>query len=85
MEDSEGLVFVEVRARSNYRDLERAAESIDFHKQQRLVKAALRYLQQHRPEEDLPCRMDVVLLLGPIDGTPCLHWIRSAYDSPTAP
>ncbi len=85
MRDGETLVFVEVRARRSRSGLERAAESVGLPKQRRLARAALRYLQQHHSEDPPPCRMDVVLLIGPSEAAPRLHWIRSAYDSAAAP
>ncbi len=79
MRDSAALVFVEVRLRRN-RMFGGAAESITWHKQQRLLKTAQHYL---RDQGRLPlCRFDAVLLDG-LDGTACqrIEWIKDAFGS----
>ena len=65
------LGFVEVRLRHN--DLRGGhAESIDGHKQRRLVAAARFYLKRFR---SIPaCRFDAVLLMGKEEG---LQWLKN--------
>ncbi len=60
--DGDTLVFVEVRWRTGVRQ-GGAGESIDRHKQRRLVAAARHYLMRY-PAEPPPCRFDAVLLDG---------------------
>lgn len=74
MLDGAELVFVEVRRRSDGRFGD-GFESVDATKRQRLVAAALRYLQIHAP--DRPCRFDVVAL----DGQNSVRWLRNAFEA----
>lgn len=57
------LVFIEVKYRLN---LEKGdpAEAVHDQKQRRIRNAARGYLYQHRLGEDVPCRFDVVAILG---------------------
>ncbi len=61
--DGKELVFVEVKYR---RDLEKGdpAEAVHFLKQKKVRDSARGYLYQHRLGEDIPCRFDVVAILG---------------------
>ncbi len=77
MDDGEQLVFVEVRFRSNPR-FGGAAESIDRHKQARLITAARHYLQRHSVER--PCRFDVVAI-EPGLLRPRLEWLKNVIES----
>lgn len=76
MQDGGTLVFVEVRQRSGA-DFGGAAESIDRHKQHRLIRSAQYYLAKlrHTP----PCRFDVLLM----DDTKGLNvqWLKNAFDA----
>lgn len=76
MRDTHTLVFVEVRLRSNLH-FTSAADSIHHHKQQKLIRAAQHYLQQH--DLNSPCRFDVVLFND--SGFKAPHWIRNAIDT----
>ena len=69
--DGEELVFVEVRSRASARFLD-PAESVDWHKQRRIIAAARQYLALTRLEAR--CRFDVVALEG---DTPT--WLKSAF------
>lgn len=70
------LVFVEVRLRSNER-FASAGDSIHYHKQQKLVRAAQFYLQQHATA--IPCRFDALLFDAAQQTIPT--WIRNAIDT----
>ena len=70
-QDGDTLVFVEVRWRTGCR-LGGAGESIDRHKQRRLVAAARYYLMRH-PEEAPPCRFDAILMDG---AGMTLRWLK---------
>lgn len=70
------VVFVEVRLRSNTR-FASAGDSIHYHKQQKLVRAAQYYLQQHATS--MPCRFDALLFDAANQAIPT--WIRNAIDT----
>ncbi len=70
-QDGNTLVFVEVRWRTT-RLCGGADESIDRHKQRRLVAAARVYLMRQTGEEP-PCRFDAVLMDG--EGRQ-LRWLK---------
>lgn len=74
MQDSDTLVFIEVRYRKNdnYGD---AAESVGREKQRKLVFTANQYLIEHPC--DTPTRFDVVALTG--NQTP--QWITNAFSA----
>lgn len=70
--DATHLVFIEVRYRKNER-YGGAVQSIDWRKQQRIIRTAQHYLLRHRI--DLPVRFDVVA----ISGTQGIAWIQDAF------
>lgn len=76
MREEKILVFIEVRLRSNHA-FTSAASSIDYHKQQKLIRAAQHYLQHH--EQTSPCRFDVILFNHTNYQSP--DWIRNAIDA----
>lgn len=79
--DGSTLVFVEVRHRASQRHGS-GAESVTHFKQQRIIKAARYYLQQHyATSNDLPpCRFDVVSSSTPNAGDRAtLEWIKNAF------
>lgn len=78
MLDRNTLVFVEVRQRSNPR-FASAAASINIKKQQRLLKTAALYRQQHAWAKNKACRFDVIAYDG--DSALSRHpmWIRAAF------
>ena len=57
------LVFVEVKYRSSLRR-GYPEEAVDGRKQARIRHAARYYLYQNRLGEDVPCRFDVVSIVG---------------------
>lgn len=73
-----GLVFVEVRARSNA-SFGGAAVSITKAKQARLVKAATHYLSTLARTP--PCRFDVVAIDLAGKTAPKIEWIQNAFDA----
>ncbi|MEY8352207.1 YraN family protein [Lachnospiraceae bacterium 54-53] len=62
-EDGRDLVFIEVKYRLNLKKGD-PAEAVHSKKQHRIRNAARGYLYQHRLGEDVPCRFDVVAILG---------------------
>ena len=74
MEDSETLIFIEVK----YRQSERFGAATDMvtpQKQQKIITTALHYLQQQKL--DRACRFDVVTIT-PKSG---VEWIKSAFEA----
>ncbi|MGD8407043.1 MAG: YraN family protein [Thiohalophilus sp.] len=76
MLDGETLVFVEVRYRSNSR-FGSAAESVDRHKQRKLVTTALFYLQSKPELAQQASRFDVIAISGD-SGSPQIDWHSNA-------
>ncbi|NQX90266.1 MAG: YraN family protein [Halioglobus sp.] len=73
------LVFVEVRFRSHYR-FAGAAASINTQKQQRIIRTAQLFLQQHPRFATMPCRFDVIAFEPPQSGGSWrARWIRAAF------
>ena len=72
------LVIAEVRARASDR-FGGAAASVDFRKQQRLVRAASQLLQQRRDLARLPVRFDVICVSNVGSERPRIDWIRQAF------
>ncbi len=77
MEDGNTLVFVEVRLRT-HPAFAQGAESVTWHKQQKLLRAAQCYLQEHRLTDRQACRFDVVSL-NHTHAEP--EWITNAFGS----
>jgi putative endonuclease len=75
MRDQHTLAFIEVRWRRPSRFVS-AAASVDFRKQQRLIRAARCWLAANAGSRPPPCRFDVVAC------TPGhLDWIPNAFQS----
>ena len=75
--DGKTLVFVEVRYRKS-KAYGTPAETVDFKKQQRLIRASQFYLQRH--DLDMPCRFDIVE--GYKDKNQLsINWIKDAFQS----
>ncbi|HCV20485.1 MAG TPA: YraN family protein [Gammaproteobacteria bacterium] len=77
MDDTEHLVFIEVRQRSHTR-YGRPEETISPAKRQRLRRTATLFLQQHPALQAQACRFDVFAVTGDA-AKPCCHWIRDAF------
>lgn len=73
MKDGEYLVFAEVKFRSSLRK-GAPDEAVDYRKQQRIRRGALHYLYSHGLGEDVPCRFDVLSILGDR-----ITWIPNAF------
>ncbi len=78
MRDADTLVFVEVRHRRRNR-FASAAQSVNIHKQRKIVRAAAFFLGRHRNLAQVPVRFDVVALDRPGDGGLELTWVRDAF------
>ena len=77
MHDGQSLVFVEVRYRG-HAGFGGGAESVDWSKQRRIVRAAELFLLRNRQWTESPCRFDIVEADGDPDA-PRLNWIRDAF------
>jgi len=79
---SEGmtLVFVEVRLRSNSH-FSSAAESVNYHKQQKIIKTAQQFLLDMNLIDKVACRFDVIALdhLASQAGDAKPDWIKNAF------
>ena len=76
MRDKDSLVFVEVRYRRQAR-YGSASESVNWHKQQRLIAAAEHYLL-HEARTQPAARFDVVAISG-AGADLELEWIHNAF------
>ncbi len=72
------LVFVEVRYRKNT-SFGSPTDTIDQTKQNKLIRTAGHYLQQHDQYEDFICRFDVVGLESDLK-YPKITWIKDAFE-----
>lgn len=80
MADRNSIVFVEVRYRRSRR-FGGGVESVDHHKQRKLIATALRYLQQQPAMTHYAARFDVIAV-SPVASGPEqfeMEWIRDAF------
>ncbi len=75
MQHGDTLVFVEVRLRQHQQVS--AAETVNIHKQRRLIKAAKYFLLNNNHYQDYPCRFDVIALDGLHESR--IDWIKDAF------
>ncbi len=78
MRQSGTLVFVEVRSRASSAFVI-AKETVDWRKQQRLVRVAGFFLRERPEFADRPVRFDVVSVTRP-NYRANLEWIRNAFE-----
>ena len=72
--DGRYLVFFEVKYRKTARN-GMPAEAVGYAKQQKIRYTAQFYLYSRRYRENMPCRFDVVSILGDQ-----ISWIRDAFE-----
>ncbi len=72
------LVFVEVRYRKNTQ-FGSASDSVDHHKQNKLIRTAEHYLQKHDKFDEYICRFDVVGIESDLK-YPKITWIKNAFE-----
>ena len=77
MQDTESLVFVEVRYRADQR-YGTAAETISRAKVDKLKRTAEHYLQRSRRFAGSYCRFDVIGISGPLNSAQ-IDWIKDAF------
>ena len=75
--DHNTLCFIEVRYRKSV-SYGLPAETVSHAKQQRLVRSAQSYLQQHRQYAAHDARFDISSLTGDIDN-PEIDWLKNAF------
>jgi len=75
--DADVLVFIEVRYRKNT-DHGAAAATVNFHKQQKIIRTAQHYLQKSGLTNKMPCRFDVIGISGSVDALE-IQWIKNAF------
>ena len=82
MQDDGALVFIEVRYRKQS-DFGDGAESVDFRKQQKIIRSADHFLQQHRQYSQSPCRIDVISISKQqnSDCQETINWIPNAIQA----
>ena len=73
------LVFIEVRYRQNTQ-FGSATESVDRHKQAKLIRTAQYYLQRHSKYQEFICRFDVVGVESDLK-YPTINWIKNAFEA----
>ncbi len=73
MLDADELVFIEVRSRK-HTAYGTAIESVDYFKQQKLLKTATHYLQKKHLTDTINCRFDVVGF-----SNNQIDWIKDAF------
>jgi putative endonuclease len=73
------LVFIEVRLRTNKR-FAPALETVDYRKQQKIIKTALRFLQEQKLYDKIACRFDVIAL-DQTGTAPPVQWIKNAFST----
>jgi putative endonuclease len=74
MQHNTTLVFIEVRLRT-HTGFASAAESVTVRKQQKIIRTAQHYLQQHQLTNTANCRFDVIAFSD--NGNP--EWIKDAF------
>ncbi len=77
MEHARAVVFVEVRYRQSAQ-FGSALESVDRHKQSRLIACALHYLSARKPSR--PLRFDVVAIAPKREGF-TFTWVSNAFQA----
>lgn len=78
MRDQTHLIFVEVRQRKPSR-FGNAAATVSVSKQQKLLRAAAAFLQEHKNLRELPCRFDVLAYNGNHLQNTRPYWIKNAF------
>ena len=79
MRDHDHIVFVEVRFRRNHR-YGSGADSVTAAKQDKLIKTALYYLQQHPKQAKYPLRFDVISISAVVNQMN-IEWIKDAFQA----
>jgi putative endonuclease len=78
--DGDVLLIVEVRTRASDQ-YGTAADSIDFYKRRRIIRASLQLLQQRKDLARSRVRFDVVIVSEPSSENPRVEWIKHAFEA----
>jgi putative endonuclease len=73
MQEGDDIVFVEVRSRA-YSDFGYAEETVDYHKQKKILNTAMHFLQEKNWLDTVDCRFDVIGFLNSN-----IKWIKDAF------
>ena len=79
MRAGEEWVFIEVRYRKTLH-FGGGLESVNYNKQQKLIKTAELYMQKHSKIYFDSCRFDVIELSGELT-KPTINWIQNAFSA----
>jgi len=79
MQDNDYLVFTEVRYRKN-NSHGSGFETIGPHKQRKIIKTAMLYLQKNQLTDKIACRFDVVSVADTPQGKQ-FEWIKDAFQT----
>ncbi len=77
MRDKNEVVFVEVRARKNYSFMS-TADSVDYHKQKKIIATATHYLCHKKWFDKVNCRFDVIGI-SYAQTQADIEWIKDAF------
>jgi putative endonuclease len=77
MQDQKDILFIEVRYRSRL-DYGNAAESVNRHKQKKLIKSAMYFLQKRQWLYKVNSRFDIIAIQD-IANEWQLNWIKNAF------
>jgi putative endonuclease len=77
MQDKNEVVFVEVRARKNYYFMS-TADSVDYHKQKKIIATATHYLCHKKWFDKVNCRFDVIGI-SYAQTKADIEWIKDAF------
>lgn len=80
MTHDDTLVFVEVRLRTNPY-FSSAAETVDYRKQQKMIRTAQQFLLQQRLTDKVPCRFDVIAINNTPKDPNSIEWIKNAFSA----
>jgi len=75
--DGSTLIFVEVRYRK-HANFGGALASVDYKKQQKLIKTAQLYLIENKLTNNTSCRFDVFAIEGPVNRLE-YNWLKNAF------
>lgn len=78
VKDGKHLCFVEVRFRKNV-TFGSAAESVNWGKQQKILRTAEHYLLNKPKIQNLCCRFDVIACSPDTNGQLSIDWIKDAF------
>ncbi len=79
MRDKNTIVFIEVKYRKTA-NFGGAIAAISYKKQQKIIKTAAFYLQQHGLKEyNTACRFDVIAIEGPQNQNE-ITWLKNAFE-----